>query len=379
MAKLNVLMVTPRYHPYVGGIETHVHEVGRHLTSRGVHVTLLTTMPHTLPSPLSKEEEIEGMHVIRVRAWPPQRDYYVAPEIYSIIQRGGWNLVHCQGCNTFVPPIAMFAAQQAKIPYVVTFHTGGHSSRFRTSIRSTQWKILRPLFANASRLIGVSQFEAVYFRNLLRLPEERFSVIPNGASFTTSAHFTPKTPTQSLIVSIGRLERYKGHHHLITALPKIREWLPTAQLMIVGAGPYESTLRRLAQRIGVAEYVTIRSIPASDRQAMAELISQAMLVALLSEYEAHPIAVMEALALQRPVLVANTSGLRELAEHQLVHAVPLDSTPEEVAIAVVQQIESPLIPAQLTLPTWEDCARELEDIYNNVSIRGHSTERLTVE
>jgi glycosyltransferase involved in cell wall biosynthesis len=365
---LRLLMVTPRYFPCIGGIETHVHEVGRRLVANEVNVTLLTTMPHALPLP--KEEMIEGMRVIRVRSWPTRDDYYIAPEIYSIIRSGQWDLVHCQGCYTFVPPAAMLAAKKAKIPYVVTFHAGGNSSRFRTKIRNIQWKLLRPLLAHASKLIGVSRFDADYFRNLLCLPEEQFSVIPNGVTLPSFMHYPPSgTSTQSLIISVGRLERYKGHHRLITALPKIREQRPDAQLLILGVGPYEATLRKLAQKFGVAKYVRIRSVPVSDRQAMAEILSQARLVALLSEYEGNPISVMEALALGRSVLVADTSGLRELAEQKFVRAISLSSTPEEVAAAVLRQIEEPLIPAPLALPTWEDCTQKLLTIYSEATKR----------
>jgi glycosyltransferase involved in cell wall biosynthesis len=156
---------------------------------------------------------------------------------------------------------------------------------------------------------------------------------------------------------------------LITALPKIREWCSHARLLILGTGPYEAALRELAQKVGIAEYVEIRAIPASDRKAMAETLSQAALVALLSEYESHPLAVMEALALRRPVLVAYTSGMRELAEQGLVRAIPLNSSPEEVAMAVRKQIEEPIIPpAHLVLPTWDDCASQLERSYE-ASIR----------
>ena len=364
ISALRVLMVTPRYFPYMGGIETHVHEAGRRLVEKGINVTLLTTMPHIPHNPFPKEEVIEGMRVIRVRAWPPQRDYYIAPEIYSIIEHGEWDIVHCQGCHTFVPPVTMLAAKKAKIPYVVTFHTGGHSSPFRNGIRSIQWKLLRPLLANASMLIGVSQFEVDYFRDLLYLPPQKFTVIPNGGTLPSLAYLLPRISTQSLIVSVGRLERYKGHQRLITALPKIREQRPDAQLLILGTGPYEATLRELAWKVGVAEHVDIRSVPGSERQAMAEMLSQAMLVALLSEYEAHPVAVMEALALRRPVLVADTSGMRELAEQGFARSVSLDSTPEEIAAAALRQIEEPLLPAPLALPTWEDCTRKLLTIYN---------------
>ena len=366
---LRVLMVTPRYFPYMGGIETHVHEVGRRLVRNGVDVTLLTTLPPKLTTALPAEEEIEGMRVMRVHTWPPQRDYYIAPEINSIIKHGEWDLIHCQGCHTFVPPMAMLAAKAAKIPYLVTFHTGGNSSSFRNRIRGIQWRLLRPLLAQASQLIGVSRFESEYFRNVLRLPGQQFSVIPNGATLPNVTHIPEKSSTQSLIISVGRLERYKGHQRLITALPKIRELRPDARLLIVGAGPYEAALRELIQTVGVAEYVEIRSVPASDRQGMADVLSQAALVVLLSEYEAHPIAVMEALALRRPVLVADTSGLHELAEQGLVRAVPLHSTPEEIARATLQQIEQPLIlPAHLELPTWDGCTQQLLSIYN-VSVR----------
>ena len=363
---LMVLMVTPRYFPYMGGLETHVHEAGRRLVESGVDLTLLTTAPHTYPTPLPKEEVSEGMRIIRVRAWPPGRDYYIAPEIYSITRRGRWDLVHCQGCHTFVPPLAMLAARKAKIPYVVTFHTGGNSSRFRNGIRGIQWKLLRPLFANASKLIGVSRFEADYFRDLLGLPANLFSVILPPSTLPSLTHLPSGISAKPLIVTAGRLERYKGHQRLITALPKIREQLPDAQLLILGAGPYEATLRELVRKVGVSEHVEIRAVPGSDRQAMAEILSQAALVALMSEYESHPAVVEEALALRRPVLVANTSGMRELAEQKLVRSVSLNSTPEEIAAAALRQIEEPLIPAQGALPTWEDCTRKLLIIYNAV-------------
>lgn len=360
----NILMVAARYYPYIGGIETHVHEVGRRLVNSGVNITILTTMPYPSSTPLRKVEMVEGMRIIRVRAWPQDRDYYIAPEIYSIIERGKWDLIHCQGCHTFVPPIAMLAAKKARIPYVVTFHSGGNSSRLRTRLRGVQWKLLRPLLANASKLIGVSRHEADYFRNRLSLPAQQFTVIPNGATLPDCTHLTSKKSTQTLIVSVGRLERFKGHQHLITALPKIRERCPNAHLLILGVGSYEANLRDLAQKVGVVEHVEIRSIPTSDRQAMVEILSQASLVALLSEHEGHPIAVLEALSLQRPVLVANAPGLRELAEEGLVRAVSLNSSPGEIAAAALQQVEDPLVPAQFVLPTWDDCTRQLQEVYS---------------
>lgn len=372
-SRINVLMVTPRYFPYMGGIETHVHEVGRRLQRDGVNVTLLTTVAHQQMPSFPQEDECEGMRILRVRAWPRQHDYYLAPEIYSVIKQGHWDLIHCQGCHTLVPPVAMLAAKATGIPYMLTFHTGGHSSPWRNKIRAIQWRVLHPLLKDAVKLIGVSQFEANYFHRLLRIPTERFTVIPNGASLPERQPELRKITTSACIISVGRLEKYKGHHRLITALPLIRMQRPDAHLLLLGAGPYERELRSLAQRVGVEEYVSIRAIAANDRQAMTEQLAQAALVALLSEYEAHPVAIMEALALRRSVLVTDTSGLRELAQQGLVRAIALNSPPEAVAEAAVASMNAPCpLPADFRLPTWDDCAHQIQAIYHTV-VQGRKT------
>src|SRR5690242_10096626 len=187
---MRVLFVTPRYFPFMGGIETHVHEVAQRLAATGVDVTVLTTDPS---GKLPTREEVAQVTIRRVRAWPAHKDYYFAPEVARVIAREPWDLIHCQGIHTLVPPLAMRAAIRAKIPFVLTFHTGGHSSRMRNAVRSLQWMTLRPLLARAKALIGVSTFEADFFRRTLHLPANRFVVIRNGGQLP-SLDETPDTP-----------------------------------------------------------------------------------------------------------------------------------------------------------------------------------------
>ncbi|HEX7101476.1 MAG TPA: glycosyltransferase, partial [Nitrolancea sp.] len=169
-----------------------------------------------------------------------------------------------------------------------------------------------------------------------------------------------------LIVSIGRLERYKGHQRVIAALPHVLDHCPNARLRIVGSGPYEAAMRELACNLGVADHVEIGPLPASDRAGMARVIAGASLVTLLSEYESQGIAVMEAIQLKRPVLVADTSALHDLAESGLASKVALRSTPRQVAAAILEQFDRPLIPPDVTIPSWDDCARQLLSIYQSV-------------
>ncbi len=362
--RLRLLMVTPRYFPLVGGVEHHVAQVAR-LLERDADVTVLTT---DTSGELPGSEVVEGVHIVRVRAWPRGRDYYVAPGIRRVIARGEWDVIHVQSYHTAVAPMAMLAALRSRIPYVVTFHGGGHSSHTRQALRRLQWAMLRPLLARARRLVAVAEFEAERFSAVLRLPRDRFVVIPNGSDLPA----IPEEEAERLradrrvIVSVGRLERYKGHQRVIQAMPAVLRELPDAELRIIGTGPYQPELERLALELGLAERVTIGAIPPTDRSAMARALAQCSLIVLMSEFETHPLAVIEALALGRPALVADTSGLSELARRGLARAIPLDSPPDELASAIVDELLHPTPVPKVSAPTWRQCADDLLALYGEV-------------
>src|SRR2546427_14178 len=362
-SRIRALMVSTRAFPYAGGVETHIHEVAPRLARMGVAVSVATTDPHGRFPP---DEWIDGVHIRRFPGWPATRDYSVAPQIYRTITREHWDLVHCQGIHTLVPPLAMLAAWRAGIPYLVTLHSGGHSSRLRNALRFAQWWALRPLLRRAARLIAVATFEAEFFSKQLRLPAERFMVIPNGSDLPPPSGDLTALAREPLILSIGRLERYKGHHRVIAALPGVLQRRPDARLHIVGAGPYEPHLRQLAQELGVADRVEIRELPANDRLGMANLLARAGLLVLLSEYESQSITVMEALAAGCPVVACHTTGLRQIARDGWIQAVPLRCTASEISAAILGQLESPMAPVAVYLPRWDECASDLYGLYKHI-------------
>ena len=361
---LRVLMVTPRYFPEIGGVENHVYQVAGRLARAGVQVSVLTTDREGKLPPF---EAVDGVQVARMRAWPARHDYYFAPGIYPFIQRNDWDLIHIQSYHTLVPALAMLAARKAQIPYVITFHGGGHSSRLRNSLRGLQWALLRPLIRDAKRFIAIAEFEIKFWGKEFGMPADRFVIIPNGADLPSLKRRDRREPTRrKMIASIGRLERYKGHQRIIAALPYVLKQCPDVYLWIAGVGPYESALRNLALKLNVSDHVEIRSVPIAERDRMAEEVSKAALVVLLSEYETHPIAVLEAAALGCPVLVTATSGLKEMADKGLAQAIPFESTPRQVAEAVLHQLSQPHVPPPVNLPTWNECAADLFTLYQKV-------------
>jgi glycosyltransferase involved in cell wall biosynthesis len=361
---MRILVVTPRFLPETGGVELHVAEVGRRLAAAGEAVTVLTT---DLSGRLPEVEHWEGVEIRRVRGYPRGRDYRFAPALYGVTAGGDWDVVHVQSFHTAVAPVAMLAALRARLPYVVTFHGGGHSSRLRTSLRRPQLAALRPLLARARALVAVAEFEIEHYGKLLRIPASRFALVPNGADLPPAelpaGGARPRPP---LIASIGRLERYKGHQHVIAALPSILRRRPDARLWVAGTGPYEPRLQELVRRLGLGEAVEIRSIPPGDRQRMADEVSRVSVVVLASEFETHPLAALEAAALGCRVVVADSPGLRELAERGLARLADPIADAETVARVVVEELAQPATSTALSLPTWDDCANDLLALYRHV-------------
>ena len=81
------------------------------------------------------ELESDGVLIRAVRAWPANRDYYFAPRIWREMAREPWDVIHIQSYHTLVAPLAMLRALTLRIPYIVTFHGGGHSSGLRNRSR----------------------------------------------------------------------------------------------------------------------------------------------------------------------------------------------------------------------------------------------------
>jgi glycosyltransferase involved in cell wall biosynthesis/GT2 family glycosyltransferase len=363
--KLRVLMVTPRSPLLQGGVERHVMETSRRIAATGAEVEVLCTEPG---GPGRAEEVRDGVRIRTVRSWPANRDWCLAPRLWREISRRPWDVVHVQSYHTLVAPLAMLRALTLGIPYVVTFHGGGHSRAHRNKARTGQRRLLRPLLARAARLVAVARFEIDEYGGELGLGPDHFALIPNGTDLAfAETGAAPRRNGAATIASIGRLERYKGHHRVIEALPEVLSLKPETTLTVVGSGPYEDDLRRLAAKLGVAEQVRFTSTPADQPRAMAELLSGISVVVLMSEFETHPLVALEAAAAGCRLLVADASGLGELAREGFARAIPLDEDPAAVGRAVVEELGKPPQEKRPTLTSWDECADRLLKLYRAVA------------
>jgi phosphatidylinositol alpha-1,6-mannosyltransferase len=116
-----------------------------------------------------------------------------------------------------------------------------------------------------------------------------------------------------VVLCSARLVRRKGQDVLIEALPAVRRAVPGATLLLVGAGPEEPRLRRLARSAGVAGAVVFAG--GHPHTAMPGFYAAADVFALPCrtrrwglEVEGRPLVSLEAAAAGLPVVAGDSGG-----------------------------------------------------------------------
>lgn len=112
-----------------------------------------------------------------------------------------------------------------------------------------------------------------------------------------------------VIGAVGRLEVQKRFDLLIEAFAILRPSWPDARLVIVGDGSQRETLAAVAARLGVGDACVF----AGHRLDVAHLHSAFDLFVQSSQYEGTPNCVLEAMAMETPIVATDVGGTRELA------------------------------------------------------------------
>jgi phosphatidyl-myo-inositol dimannoside synthase len=148
-----------------------------------------------------------------------------------------------------------------------------------------------------------------------------------------------------LVVCVSRLVARKGQDVLIRAMPRIRRRVPDAALLIVGAGPYEDRLRRLAARADPGSVVFVGQVSEADLPRYyraADVFAMPCRNRLGGlEVEGWGNVFVEAAACGRPVVVGDSGGASESVVPGRTGLLVDGSNVEEVAEAVGSLLEDP--------------------------------------
>jgi glycosyltransferase involved in cell wall biosynthesis len=228
------------------------------------------------------------------RAATPLRDvgWYLAA--LPLLVRGA-DLLHCP---TFRAPT------RSPVPLVVTFHDLAvlrHPETFNAWTRAYSRALLPRVARAAAHVIAVSEFTAQEVVDLLGVPPERISVVPNavGAPFTAEG----EAAEGSYVLGVSTLEPRKNLAGLVEGFR--RADLNGCELRIVGARGWGG--------VEVPDDAGVRWLGEVGDAELARLYRGAGCAAYLSLYEGFGLPVLEAMACGTAVVSSDLPPVREFA------------------------------------------------------------------
>lgn len=348
--------VCARFHPFTGGIETHVREMATHLvkSAHGFEVEVLTTDPL---GNLAAFEEADGLAVKRFRAFAPSDAYYLSASLGSYLRKhaSDYDVIHVHGYHSFVP--LHVATSIGAEPLIFTPHYLGAGSSQLTSMLHFPYRLVgRGVLLRSNRIISLSRYEKHLLVDHFRIEPDRISIVPNGVDLSQIASLQRNAKKHRSILSVSRLVKYKGLEVLIDAFSRIEE---DARLEIVGEGPFLPRLLERVNNLGLRGRVFFY-----QRLPRAELLQRfidADLFVLPSQHEAMPIALLEALASGITCVVARIPPLEEWIDNVACFGIDVPIDPERLASLICDLIGRTALNRRIL--SWDEVASKLEEIY----------------
>ena len=227
-----------------------------------------------------------------------------------IAREQGWNHVHVHSCADSAN-IAMLAERLGGPSYSLTLH--GPTLEGYGPNQRQKWRHAR--FATIiSRLLA-----GVVDRELAGDAPEIINIAPMGVDLEQIKRSTPWRPPAPggpvRIFSCGRLNAVKGHDHLIESVSILRDQGIDARLEIAGedeqgGSGYHRQLQALIDAKSLNDAVTLLGAVSETR--VRDGLEAAHIFALASLNEGISVAIMEAMAMEMPVVVTDVGGNHEL-------------------------------------------------------------------
>lgn len=170
---------------------------------------------------------------------------------------------------------------------------------------------------------------------------ERLHVVHMGIPVEdfTSQTTAPSTGPPRLLY-IGRLVPEKGQAVLLKAIALlVAERGYPVEATLVGEGPMRPELERLSMQLGIASQVDFPGAVGQDD--LRELYENATVFCLPSFAEGVPVVLMEAMAMEVPVISTRITGIPELIEDGHSGFLVAPGRPEELAHRIATLLDYP--------------------------------------
>ena len=152
------------------------------------------------------------------------------------------------------------------------------------------------------------------------IPPEKITLVPNAIDLR---RFSPGqitrrdarsklglSPDAPVIAGVGRLNSQKNFSLFLDVAAALGPKFPNLRFLLAGEGPEEAMLREKALQLGLTDRIVFAGYIADTRQVYAA----ADILLMPSRFEGLPMTLLEAMAMNLPVVASKLDGIAEVIE-----------------------------------------------------------------
>jgi L-malate glycosyltransferase len=281
-------------------------------------------------SPLHQKAEAEGLPVypLKMRS---EADLRAIFSLARSMRKAECQLVHSHDAHSAA--IAAAAASWAKVP-------------LRIVSRRVDFPVKNNFFARKKYIDNIDLIIAVSdeVRKILiqsGIPGWKVRVIPSGIDYSPFEKVKDRnylrrelnfSGNHFLAGIVAYLADHKGHKYLIKAMEFLREKAPAVKLIIVGEGPLQIELTRLARETQVDDMVFFMGF----REDIPRILASLDLFVLSSYKEGLGSSILDAMASRLPVVATQAGGIPEVVIHEETGLLVPPRNPQSLAEAILR-------------------------------------------
>lgn len=273
-----------------------------------------------------------GLASVLLQLWAVCRILIDAPTVWRlmrVLRRGNYDVVHVN--NTFCyQPLTLFAAWLTRTPAI---------SHVRNPVPP---EVLSRILMRLSRCVVTvnSSFERQLRAWRLPVPVQvcRDGVLLRAPDIDLSSRLRKQlVPAGGILVgSVGRLDEQKGYDVLIRAARLVVNEQPNVCFAIAGEGPLRGELSRLIADLGLNGNVQLCGF----RQDVENFLHALDLFVLSSNWEGLPLALLEAMMLEKPVVATDVGGNAEVVQPGITGELVPRGDPDALAMSILAAIRN---------------------------------------
>jgi len=306
----------------IGGAHIHVHDLAAWLLEQGHDIRVFVGGRGVFTEKLKRSAiPFESLKYLK-RPISPISDVLGVFEIAKRLKAFQPDLVSIHSAKAGI--LARLACMVTKQPCVFTAH-GWSFADGVTSPASVLFRFLEKALAPVSqRIITVCESDRALALDHGVGEPHKVTTIHNGMPWLPApeARPTEQPPeTGPRLVMVARFEGQKDHRTLLNALATLRD-LPWS-LDLVGDGPLQAEVKKLTDELDITSRVHFLG----RRQDVPQILEEADIFVLTTNWEGFPRSIIEAMRAGLPVVATDVAGTSEsVTEGETGYLIPPNDT-----------------------------------------------------